>query len=264
MTERPESEEGRLREELFIADLLFGLEDHERAEYERLGGGESAESRSLADVIGALDSAWSGVAPMPLPEHLREKICSDALGELASARVEGPPRSRATPLTARQWFPWLISAACVAIAAVSLISSGLFPGRRGGAEDASEARTRLLASASDLIRADWSDGSTPFPRVSGDIAWSPGQQRGYMRFRGMRVNLPTVEQYQLWIFDRNQDEKTPIDGGVFDITSDGEVVVPIRAALKVGEPYLFAVTVEKPGGVVVSSRARLPVLAAIK
>lgn len=84
-----------------------------------------------------------------------------------------------------------------------------------------------------------------------------------MLFDGMRVNDPSVEQYQLWIFDRNQDEKTPIDGGVFDIPSDSEVVVPIRAALKVREPYLFAVTVEKPGGVVVSDRQRLILTAAV-
>lgn len=63
---------------------------------------------------------------------------------------------------------------------------------------------------------------------------------------------PAQRQYQLWIFDRNQDEKTPVDGGVFDITSDGEVIIPIRAKLRVAEAYLFAVTIEKPGGVVVS------------
>ena len=79
----------------------------------------------------------------------------------------------------------------------------------------------------------------------------------------MPVNEPSDEQYQLWIFDKNQDEKTPVDGGVFDIASEGEVIVPIRAALKVRDPYLFAVTVEKPGGVVVSSRARLPLLGAV-
>jgi len=37
--------------------------------------------------------------------------------------------------------------------------------------------------------------------------------------------------------------------------------VPIKAKLPVGEPVLFAVTVEKPGSVVVSKRERIVVVA---
>ena len=84
-----------------------------------------------------------------------------------------------------------------------------------------------------------------------------------MRFENLPVNDPTKEQYQLWIFAKNQSEETPIDGGVFDISSDGEVVIPIRPKLKAEDVYLFAVTVEQPGGVVVSSRERLPLLASV-
>lgn len=83
-----------------------------------------------------------------------------------------------------------------------------------------------------------------------------------MRFRSLAVNDPTKEQYQLWIFDKNQSEATPIDGGVFDIT-ESDAVVPIDAKLRVNDAYLFAVTIEKPGGVVVSSRERLPLLATV-
>ena len=83
-----------------------------------------------------------------------------------------------------------------------------------------------------------------------------------MRFRGLAPNDPSVSQYQLWIFDRDQDERFPVDGGVFDVESgEGDVFVEIDPKLEVREPYLFAVTVEKPGGVVVSSRERI-VLAA--
>jgi hypothetical protein len=46
-----------------------------------------------------------------------------------------------------------------------------------------------------------------------------------------------------------------IDGGVFDAPSTGEVVVPITARLRA----LFAVTVERPGGVVVSRREHIVV-----
>ena len=45
--------------------------------------------------------------------------------------------------------------------------------------------------------------------------------------------------------------------------ADGEIVVAIDARLPVGKPTLFAITVERPGGVVVSSRERLPLLAQV-
>jgi anti-sigma-K factor RskA len=85
-----------------------------------------------------------------------------------------------------------------------------------------------------------------------------------MRFRGLPVNTPSEEQYQLWIFARNQSDRTPIDGGVFDITSTEEVIIPIDPKLPVQDAYMFAVTIEKPGGVVVSSRERLPLLAKLE
>ena len=84
-----------------------------------------------------------------------------------------------------------------------------------------------------------------------------------MRFNGLPVNDPAVEQYQLWIFDAQQDQRYPVDGGVFDVTSAAETVVQIDPKLRIVEPTLFAITIEKPGGVVVSSRERLPLLAKV-
>ena len=52
-----------------------------------------------------------------------------------------------------------------------------------------------------------------------------------------------------------------VDGGVFDVPSTGEVIVPITAKLRVGGATLFAVTVERPGGVVVSRREHIVVTA---
>jgi anti-sigma-K factor RskA len=80
-----------------------------------------------------------------------------------------------------------------------------------------------------------------------------------MRIRGLASNDPKVTQYQLWIFDAERGDTYPVDGGVFDVTptARGEVIVPIQAKLVVGKPVLFAITVEKPGGVVVSKRERI-------
>ncbi len=68
--------------------------------------------------------------------------------------------------------------------------------------------------------------------ASGDMVWSPSQPRGYMRFRGLLPSDPKVAQYQLWIFDKQRDEKFPVDGGVFDVDANGEVIVPISPKLR--------------------------------
>ncbi|MEM9493444.1 MAG: hypothetical protein AAGC55_30125, partial [Myxococcota bacterium] len=82
------------------------------------------------------------------------------------------------------------------------------------------------------------------------------------RIRGLAANNVKRLQYQLWIFDPARDERYPVDGGVFDIPDAAdEVVVPIDAKLAVAAPNLFAITVEPPGGVVVSSRERIVLLA---
>jgi hypothetical protein len=64
--------------------------------------------------------------------------------------------------------------------------------------------------------------------------------------------------------DENQGDKMPIDGGTFDVNSNGEVVVPINARLKAKAPHLFAVTIEKPGGVVVSKREKIAAIAKVE
>ncbi len=125
------------------------------------------------------------------------------------------------------------------------------------------ARKALLASAGDVKTLSWTATADDAARgAGGDVVWSPSKQEGYMRFTGLAANDPTKLQYQLWIFDKDRDDKYPVDGGVFDVGPDGEVVIKISPKLRVNEPVLFAVTVEAPGGVVVSKRERIVVTAA--
>ncbi len=252
-------------EELQITRLLFGLTLEEQAEYDELAPKMPAEKSELFEqVVASIDVAWSDSKSMPLPDHLRKSIRSRAMEELTTQALQSVDKPTVTnaAVVRSSKLPWVVAAACMVITVLTLFSS-----RQNApvnvVRDAAQQRAELISTARDLVQVNWNDGPTPISGAEGDVVWSPSLQQGFMRFRGLTMNVPTVQQYQLWIFDKNQSDKTPIDGGVFDITSDQEIIIPIQAKLRVQEAYLFAVTIEKPGGVVVSSRERLPLLATV-
>lgn len=223
------------------------------------------------------DLAMAGDAS--LPDFLKQKIVDEA-GRFVSDSQSNPttrsqepkyvqsvgrqidfehPQQR-KPFVWREAVAWLAAAASLFLAAQLWLNNG--SKKESTAQvTAAESRLALLNNSNDVLRVDWSNGKTPFENaVTGDIVWNNESQQGFMRFVGMPPNDPTKEQYQLWIIDPDRDAE-PIDGGVFDIASNGEVVVPINAKLKVLKPAAFAITIEQPGGVVVSTQERLPLLA---
>jgi anti-sigma-K factor RskA len=123
---------------------------------------------------------------------------------------------------------------------------------------------QFLASDRNVIKAEVAKADPKSPvEITGDIVWSAEKQEGFMRLRGLPANDPTKSTYQLWIFDEAQDEKYPVDGGVFDVNMDGEIIIPIDAKINIKNPKLFAVTKEKPGGVVVSDRKGIVAVAKV-
>ncbi len=120
-------------------------------------------------------------------------------------------------------------------------------------------RSEMIATAADVEVLPWTTEG-----VSGDVTWSAARNAGFMRIEGLAINDPSVSQYQLWIF-RGSDsaaEAHPVSGGVFDVSGAGEVIIPIDAQLQLGRAGLFAVTVEEPGGVMVSKREQVVLIAA--
>jgi anti-sigma-K factor RskA len=201
-----------------------------------------------------------------LPAHLRNKIIAESEKYFAQPPEEIQKTFTFEPKRSNwSWLGWAFaSVACVALAFTWSTQNVTAPPENTPtvALSSSQLRQRLIETDKTAIKIDWSKGNIKdLPEVSGDIVWSDARQSGYMRFQGLPINDKSKECYQLWIFDETQDEKTPIDGGVFDVNSEGELIVPITAKLKVKNPKLFAVTVEKPGGVVVSKREKIPVLA---
>lgn len=157
------------------------------------------------------------------------------------------------------WTGWAAAAAVLLLATLGAIPRLL---DRGDASAPAVAENLEQLPDTRSIGFDATDDPAA-AGARGEVIWNPRRQEGYMHFSGLPINDPVEYQYQLWIFDSLQDERYPIDGGVFNIDREGEVTVEIDAKLVVVEPTLFAVTIEKPGGVVVSSRDRIVLAAAV-
>lgn len=127
---------------------------------------------------------------------------------------------------------------------------------------AAQQRAQLLASAPDIVQTSWTSNKDD-KRILGDVVWSNAQQKGYLRLRDMPALDPNQETYQLWIVDEAQSKKTPVSGGIFNVSQAGEVIVPINAQLKIQKPKMFVISKEKAGGVVVSKPNRFVAIAKI-
>jgi len=219
------------------------------------------------DCAAAAIHLGMGPEEEPMPETLRSRVERDALAALRGqdhtaqpTPIEREADAGAIPIRApgrAAWAPWLVAAAAVALALISWLRPMSAP-----APPPLEQQFAALRAAPETVRLEWTALDDPAAQgAAGEVLWNSEQQRGFMRFAGLAPNDPATQQYQLWIFDATRSEARPVDGGVFDIPAGGEVVVPINAKLPVGEAAAFAVTVEPPGGVVVSDRSRLALLA---
>ncbi|GJM23062.1 MAG: hypothetical protein DHS20C15_29770 [Planctomycetota bacterium] len=257
--------------------------DHERVDellaQHVVDGLSSTERRELDSLLGARSDAelfaWEHAATLcdlavqPTP---RDAALSPALrarlearghallrashGADADAVEEGERElARVTPLRRNADLGWWVAAAALIMALLSWWPTGDIEGELSLVEQVA----LLERDAPDLQRANWSALEDPrLAAIQGEVLWSDSLQAGFMRLSGVPRNDPAREQYQLWIVDQDRDAE-PVDGGVFDVLESGEVLIPIDAKLAVRTPEVFAITLEQPGGVVVSEG---PLLAA--
>lgn len=265
----PAAPENNRLHQLLADRAVQGLSAPEAAELDQLlretpGAAALAEQYELAAAAADL-ALLGGASAEAMPASLREKIEADADHWLDARRggslrpeIAGRIRPTSVPRAGLGGVAgWLAAAACLALAASVWFGR---PAATSPADPAAE-RAALLSSATDVIQVAWSAaGELEKTAVQGDVVWSTREQKGFMTLSGLPANDPSREQYQLWIFDPAQSDKTPIDGGVFDAAA-GAVVVPIDPKIRVTGATLFAVTIEKPGGVVVSDRSRLVLIA---
>jgi len=233
-----------------------------RGEWERECLERAAVAITLAGTVPSREA---------MPEGLRKKVEEQALRAIAAPVAAPVPIGRAARRVSTV-VAWMAAAACFALAIgswlvrpheVVVTKEVLVPASAGAPlptppPTPAMEREKLLAEKG-TEHSEWSSTKDPGgANAAGDVVWNQAEQRGFMRFHGLAKNDPSVMQYQLWIFDKTRDARYPVDGGVFDIgDGSGDVIVPIHASIPVGEPVLFAVTAEKPGGVVVSKREHI-------
>jgi hypothetical protein len=270
----PQREPDETLLDLLIKQVTEGLSPEEQRELDVLDNEiASAYARDLEHAAAAISVAGSSGSE-PLPAALRARIeaqlqaAATAMvtpagtaapvvfavsggGRQISSTVRAigaaPPRPRLSSTAG-----WWAAAACLVVAVLLRWPLGHGP---GAAPTPAQQREALLASpGAERIQLE----TTAEPAAAGakvDVVWDPRSQRGFVRFVGLKPNDPAQHQYQLWIFDGDRDQRYPVDAGVFNVPPNTEeVVVPMRAVLAVHAAKAFAVTIEQPGGVVVSGR----------
>jgi hypothetical protein len=261
--------------DLLVKQVTEGLSP---AEQRALGVLDSATlSEHLREFERAAAAASLAAQPEPLPSNVRARLESQAEAFLASSKVV-PLVAKAAPAAVRgRNLGWLAAAACLVLAVFGWLRTPPAPPVANlpppvvlpveptpkAPPTPAEEREGMLAKDGALKITLGATKDPAAAGVTGDVVWDPPTQKGYLHIAGLAPNDPQARQYQLWIFDGARDKRYPVDGGVFDVpASGGEVVIPIRAALMVHKPAAFAVTVEKPGGAVVSARDHVIALGA--
>lgn len=248
------------------------------------GGGEDSAEAMPSYLSSRIENALLRDAESPGSRSGERTSAAEATpAPLPMAQVEARQRSALPPSGRNEsgiagMLGWFAAAAAIALAAVGWLRPTPEPGQRvveGSTLPASQAKLTLerdrLTSQPGTVALDWgvwvkeifNDAEPALPyaaAVEGGVVWNTARQEGYMTFKGLPVNDPSNEQYQLWIVTAGHAH--PVDGGVFDVSEAGEVVVKIDPKLRVEGIGAFGVTVERPGGVVVSDRDRRVVAAA--
>ncbi|MDI1241995.1 MAG: anti-sigma factor [bacterium] len=273
---------------LLADQVTLGLSDDEARELgELLGSADgSMDAQSFELTAAAIALAETRFEPMPASleaklARVAEEYFGTAEGEVDESIHDQPTRAFRWEEAKRSrsffdWFGWAAAAmACIALAMTFFYNQNRINELQAKVEQLTpkptpeetlaQKRDRLKAAGAEIARAEWTKGNVKETEtVTGEVVWSDAKQEGYMTFRGLPVNDSNLEAYQLWIFEDAKLEEFPKDGGVFNVTSSGEVIIPIDPKLRTLDPKAFAVTIEKPGGVVRSDRSKIALLAPVK
>lgn len=246
----PQPEAARARREMMEAASLAQL-----AFLRRDRSGSRQMPSQLRARLAAMGQAQVAASTRPSARPVADLAAERQRRQVASARP-------APGAVARAWhrnpaIGWSVAAAlALAVVVFRVQDAG------GPAGVALPDERQALLSDPATITLPWTPPTeSGYEGVRGEVVWNGERQEGYLRLTGMPANDPSAAQYQLWIVDPSRDRQHPVDGGVFNVASSGEVIVPIDAKLPITAPVVFAITREQPGGVVVSAGPLLVVAA---
>ncbi|MGL5020001.1 MAG: anti-sigma factor domain-containing protein [Luteolibacter sp.] len=242
-------------EELCAGQALGDLSHEEERELAALSeelGIEPDAAFELLAVSLELEALKGATEPMPAALEARLRKCATDLAADSPTNVLVPVVPAWRKVLGNPIAGWAAAAAVAIFAMIGSPPNASF--------SPAQAESKLRSEARDLIERNF-EGLGDFKSAGGKVIWSDQLQQGFMTLTGIPVNDPGKSQYQLWIVDPKRDE-APVDGGVFDIPTDGSpVVIPISAKLALTQPQAFVITLEQPGGVVKSKQEMVVALA---
>ncbi len=242
-------------DELSAGRALGDLSREEERELAALGEQLGIDPDLAFELLVAsleVDALQGSIEPMPAGLTARLQQCAAEMSAEKPANVVVPEVSTWRKILGSPLTGW---AAAAAVALIAVMGS-----QRESQVSPAQAELRFRSEAMDLIEQKF-EGLGDFKNAGGKVVWSDQLQQGFMTLSGIPVNDPGKAQYQLWIVDPKRDE-APVDGGVFDIPTDGSpVVIPISAKLALSNPQAFVITLEQPGGVVKSKQEKVVALA---
>ena len=163
----------------------------------------SASSRVICLI--AENRTKTSCIDVPKMEAIPLTLCHQPpqLPRLSSASLaKAPDLSCDGALRGNNYLPWFVAAVCLLLSFFTWITNRPTDKVR---LDIAQLRAELIAANQGLVEAEWPPGPTPSEGATGDVVWSAPQQQGFMRFRGLPVNMPSKEQ--LSVVDFRQESK---------------------------------------------------------
>ncbi|MDP1660628.1 MAG: anti-sigma factor [Phycisphaerales bacterium] len=263
--------------ELLAAESIVDLSADEAAELDALrrrvppvvdAHGRPVSRAGASAVVGTLLAASAGGSDVqPLSPALRARLIAQGEAIVAGAAVRPavvPQRlasGRRTWIGPIGWAGW----------AAAVVSTTFFVWQvmTNQPPQMADRLAEVLEDTTGTVRIALAPQTDPLASgLAGEVIWNRAGQNGFLRVHGLAQNDPAKEQYQVWLVDASRREgDQAVDCGVFNSTGGfvrgDDIYIPIYAKLPVGTPTAFAITVERPGGVVRSTRERLLATAAV-
>ena len=228
------------RQELLALHALGCIDQDETTAAENLLRSDTDSRALFRELEDSLAELALAVDPVEPPAGLRDRILDHLPPRAETSPVdESGAKVIAFPATAtKAWIPWSL-AACFALICGLVLQNNL------------SLRDELstLASGPDLESikvATLSSMMAAAPRAQAVAVWDGSLQEGVLTLS----SLPPLEEnkdYQLWIIDPRYEN--PVDGGVFNVSAQGETRYRFKSNQTIETISAFAVSLERKGGV---------------